>query len=721
MKLVTSCISLVIFASAVYNVIADDKKCTVKRAEFTPLTISPSFVPIVGNVPITIQGPSITGAVKVEIRFHDETVKTVTGTISGDKVTCLVPFLNTNGRIKVDMIVTSSTSTGETYYGFIYTEKHRSEMKFELVSNTQIKLSWDKTKFDAGTPLKLVLLEVVGGVFTSRGVIKTNIPNNGAFTGNLDSQGSTIVQNLRNTYVVQLETTAKSTTTTTINNPIISNYLSQLTTKSQAEIDKMCLDWYIVDNGVPKDTEPCPKTLEQAKVDERFEPVNDLKPYNPDAEFGFLQRTPSKSGAAQRCVYKGGKLLVGPPSGGNVRKVSPNGPLGEWHHFAADIMPWFLCCNNNKANCKLYYERRPSDNGDNYKPPCCGTVCGDPHFTTFDGFYYTFLGLGEFWVIKGQDNIFSMQGRFTQYLNTGATVCTVYVMQYRGCEGVVTIQLSLKKDYIEIMIDGQIVAFDSKPNQPKRTIDYNGASIAIYSQKDIRITFPSGYSFKFTYDPNVINMIALLSPELKGTIRGLFGNFDDNQENEFTYPDGKVIPKNSNAKDINDFGMSWKIDCKDSLFTYPSDKGYESFHDDKYVPKTDPIDVDNVPPKVKEVCGDNYECLFDFTVTGNVEMATSTLTTIKTFTSIIQTFSVSCPRITVPKNGSLEVVNFAEGNTVKLVCNDSFKLKGNDTIKCIRSAGGQLSWDGTLGECTNSCANENSWLQWLCEHGFSTS
>ncbi|XP_037033310.1 protein mesh-like [Bradysia coprophila] len=695
--------------------------CTSKHAAFRQLTITPSFVSIVGHTPITIQGPSLSDAVRVQVRFHDAILKTVTATISGDKATCLVPYLYTNGRMQVDMIVTRTNTVVDTFYGFIYTEKHRSAMNFELLSSSRVKMTWDKTKFNVGAPLRLELLELVEGVLTPRGIIKSNITNNGAFTGDLDMQGTSIVQQLRSLYVVKLESAlllSSPTVGVSARSVVISNFLNQLSTKTQAEIDQMCYDWYAQDEGAPRDALPCPPTLQKARVDERFEPVDDLKLYNPDADFGFMQRVPSKSGAAQRCVYKNGKLLVGPPSGGNVRKVSPNGEKGEVPHIIADIMPWFLCCNNNKANCNLYYEKRPSNNGSDYVDPHSGMVIGDPHFTTFDGFYYTFLGLGEFWIFKSQDDVFSMQGRFTQYLNTGATVCTVYVMQHRSIEGDTTIQLSLMKDYIEIMIDGQVVTLDSRPNT-KRSIAHKGAFIAINSQKDIRITFSSGYSFKFTYDPYVINMIAMLDVNLKNTFRGLFGNFDDNQENEFTYPDGRVIPKNSKAKEIHDFGMNWKVDCQDSLFTYPDGKSYENYQDDNYVPRLEPIDVDKLPPKAKEICGDNYECLFDFAVTGNQEMATSTKTTVDTFTSIIQSLSVTCPRLSAPRNGSLQVRNYFVGSIVKLVCNDNFAVQGNDSMTCARNARGELSWQGTLGQCVqkNKCANENSWLQWLCEHG----
>ncbi|XP_037032471.1 sushi domain-containing protein 2-like [Bradysia coprophila] len=725
MKVAIVCISLVVFAYSTDGIeLFGRNKCVGKHAEFEQLTITPSFVSIFGNIPITIQGPSLQDAVSVQIRFNDKTEQIVDGSITGGNVvTCILPFLYKNGRIRVDMIVKLTDNTIQTFYGFIYTQKHRSDLEFELVGTT-VKVSWEKTHFDVDALLDLELWEVVSGILTSRGVIMPNIPNIGFFTGEVNSLVVTLIQNLINIYIVELKiniNSGSSQNSTKPQHPLITNWLNQLKGKSERELNQLCYSWYIQDKGAPSDAECCPRTLKEARVDERFEPVDDLKLYNPEADYGFMQKVPSLSGAAQRCVYKNGTLLVGPPSGGNVRSVSPNGENGEMAHIIADILPWYTCCKLSvtKSYCNLYYEKRPSNDGKCYRPPHCGHVIGDPHFTTFDGLYYTFLGLGEFWVIRSED--FAMQGRFTQFKDTKATVCTVYVMYQRSFDGEATVQLSLKEKYIEIMIDGQVVAMDPNVKQPQRTIMYNGVSIVITSPEDITITFSTGYSFKFTYDPFVINMAGLVAEELKGSFRGLFGVFDDNQENELTYPNGRVIPTNSDSRAIHDFGMSWKLTCEESHFTYPLGKGYDNFYDDNFVPLFEVPDLDKLSPEDVEACKGSYECLFDLSVTGNREMALGTQKAVENFSAIAKATSVGCERISVPRNGYLVVINYSEGSTVRLVCNTNFQVQGIDSVKCVRDLVGMLSWDGKLGMCVkiNKCANENAWLQWLCENGLS--
>lgn len=99
-------------------------------------------------------------------------------------------------------------------------------------------------------------------------------------------------------------------------------------------------------------------------------------------------------------------------------------------------------------------------------------------------------------------------------------------------------------------------------------------------------------------------------------------------------------------------------------------------------------------------------------------MATGTLNALLDFISTSQSLSVGCDRISVPTNGHLEVLNYFVGSTVRLVCNVNFKVRGTDSVRCVKDSRGMLSWDGVLGDCVkdSKCANANSWLQWLCEN-----
>lgn len=414
------------------------------QAALEQLTISPSFVSIFGNTPITVKGPCIDGASRVQCRFNDLTPKTVNAVVSSDSVvTCNVPFLYKNGRIKVDLLVTRTDGTTDIFSGYIYTIKPNHQLHFSLIGTSEFTMSWDKSNFGGGDVTQLLDLELVefaGGVWTSRGVVKENVLNAGSFSGPFNSQGVTALRNLRNIYVVKLGPSPPLGRSFALSiDSIVSDLMYSLIDKTEGEIDDLCYSWYIQDDGAPTDVEPCPPTLDLARVDDRFEEVDDLLLYNPGADRGFRQRIPSGSGAGQRCTYRNGQILTSPPNGGNVRSVSPNGESGVIAQARADILPWYTCCKltTNPASCRLYYERRPSNSGNDYTPNTPALITGDPHMHTFDGFYYIFNGLGEFWIIKAHS--FSMQARMTQYAST--SVCTAFVMQQRNCQDNVTIQV----------------------------------------------------------------------------------------------------------------------------------------------------------------------------------------------------------------------------------------------------------------------------------------
>lgn len=702
------------------------------------ISISPTFISILGNKPIKVEGPFLNGAISVQFRFNDVTQTTVKATLINSVATCVAPFFYTNGRIQVDLLVQRTTTTTETFTGFIYTTQPKSEVTFKIVSKTDFTLKWETTNFGSGVSLNLELFELSGSVWTSRGVVKGGLPNTGSFSGQFNSNGQTVLQNIRNVYVVKL------TQTTTINNPrqprsvdectaenicnsSFSDYLYSLGEKSEAELNDLCYSWYVQDPGAPKDALHCPPTVQKAQQDSRFEPVDDLPLYNPEADTGFRQRNPSPSGAGQRCVYKNGNLLVGPPSGGNVRSVSPNGKSGMNGHFVADLLPWYTCCAliKNQTACALYYERRPSDDGSKYVPPGSSCAYGDPHITTFDGFYYTFNGVGEFWLTKTVDKSFVMQCRTEPYVTpsgqkTTAAVITAVVMRQNNCgDSSSTVQLSIKEKNFQILLDGQEVSYDTRPNQPQRTIMYNGASIKILSAKNVKISFSSGYSFDFTQDLGVINMVTLVNVELKGKINALLGTYDGNQSNDFTLPNGNTVPINSSPEKIHDYGMQWGINAQDSLFTYPPCKNYTSYENKGFVPTFVTPNLDKLPPASVAACKGNNECLFDLAVTGNVEVAMTTLVTIQKYEVIVKISAVACGRPTNPPNGYVQANNYLAGSSAQLVCNKNYEIKGNPTTKCVKDASGQLNWEGALGTCVevNKCANSNAWLQFICERG----
>lgn len=140
---------------------------------------------------------------------------------------------------------------------------------------------------------------------------------------------------------------------------------------------------------------------------------------------------PSYTGSEQQCCYDRNKFLMMSYDqmwGSRSRKVHDIGvkpwmeagkvpTLSQWFH---DMKAYYSCCawqDEQAIGCETFrFERRPSQDCIAYQPPQMGAVYGDPHITTFDGLDYTFNGMGEFVIARGDNGVekFDVQGRFEQ-------------------------------------------------------------------------------------------------------------------------------------------------------------------------------------------------------------------------------------------------------------------------------------------------------------------
>ena len=71
--------------------------------------------------------------------------------------------------------------------------------------------------------------------------------------------------------------------------------------------------------------------------------------------------------AGQQCCYNDtGNLVVGSPNGGFVNCFAPVDLDSFYKHIEHDVIPNVYCCPDT---CASYYMKRPSDNGNKYRPP----------------------------------------------------------------------------------------------------------------------------------------------------------------------------------------------------------------------------------------------------------------------------------------------------------------------------------------------------------------
>jgi len=147
-------------------------------------------------------------------------------------------------------------------------------------------------------------------------------------------------------------------------------------------------------------------------------------------------------------------------------------------------------------------------------------------------------------------------------------------------------------------------------------------------------------------------------------------------------------------------------------------KDFSNYEQRDFIPTFVP-NLDDVSPKSKEACKGNEKCLFDLAVTGDEELAASTLESAESFEELTAIDGrASCKMPTKPENGYIEVKNLLEGSSVKLICNENYNVKGTSIVTCVKDLSEKLSWDGSLGTCADKCADiKNAYEKFLCEQG----
>ncbi|KAM6159452.1 mucin-5AC [Rhynchocyon petersi] len=178
--------------------------------------------------------------------------------------------------------------------------------------------------------------------------------------------------------------------------------------------------------------------------------------------------------------------------------------------------------------------------------PCLATcaVYGDGHYLTFDGQRFTFEGDCEYTLVQdhcGSNG--SSQGSFrvvTENIPCGTTgtTCSKAIKIFLG-----SYELKLSGGKVEVIEKGT-----------GQAVPYSIRYMGIYLVVDTDVGLVLQWDKK-------TSLFLRLSPEFKGKVCGLCGNFDGNAINDFTTRSHLVV------SDVLEFGNSWKFSpsCPDAL------------------------------------------------------------------------------------------------------------------------------------------------------------
>ncbi|XP_033639813.1 SCO-spondin-like [Asterias rubens] len=166
-------------------------------------------------------------------------------------------------------------------------------------------------------------------------------------------------------------------------------------------------------------------------------------------------------------------------------------------------------------------------------PAVCSAV-GEGHYTTFDGRMYSFVGDCRYTMVQSTNDTFSVEVENVVCGSSGIT-----------CTRAIEINIG---DYVTIFLvrGGEVTVNDVKVQLPKHyyslQIEKSGFFYTITSNIGLRVLWDGG-----------TRVYVEVQPHFGGQLSGLCGNFDGNQENDFTAWSGAV------EQSADNFANTWKV------------------------------------------------------------------------------------------------------------------------------------------------------------------
>ena len=324
------------------------------------------------------------------------------------------------------------------------------------------------------------------------------------------------------------------------------------------------------------------------------------------------------------------------------------------------------------------------------------TIEGDPHFLTLDGLSYTFNGYGEYILLEIDEALLNVQIRMAPFINgqgvkSEGTVITGIVVQYESER----IQIEINRfGSIDIFINNRLFEIETNDIQ---MLEFNEFYLYL-SSTGYLLQFINGVliEIKTTEDRNAFLVVSTLPSRFKNKTKGLLGIMDADISNDFYLPNGTIV-EGLNATDDRDvfynFGKFWQNNETNSLFAYPDGFSHSNYVNNSFIPKfvSDGITFSNTTLQALAIieCGNNLNCLFDVSTTGQLSIGALNKAFDETIVQIqesVQTNELACvPLSSIFNNGIVNITIIPSGYEYEFKCDLSYCLKGEKIIKCEKS------------------------------------
>nr|XP_006816784.1 PREDICTED: sushi domain-containing protein 2-like [Saccoglossus kowalevskii] len=480
---------------------------------------------------------------------------------------------------------------------------------------------------------------------------------------------------------------------------------------------------------------PCPCTLQQVLVDTGRWQVDtgcsmfhgSKCTYHQGALHCARSAMPTNLGGGNQCCYDAdGNLMFSSdtdqgstPDRYHTWGYHPYNELGRvpsMSHWLDDVVTFYYCCLWSDW-CWKYMELRATTDCIDYEPSRPAVVVGDPHFVTLDGLEYAFNDMGEFILLKTNDDKIELQGRFEKVKDSegkevNATVLTAVVMQdtlYSGAK--VEIRLH-EQTLMEILVNEQIISLGGQT-----WLDFDGVALKNHERylddsniAQVTVILERGIGVDVIANHDLLTLHFLLPITLKNTVNGLFGNWNEDPTDDLTTPTGTIINYNSPPEVIfEDFGRSWEI-TNTNMFAYDAGKSHTDYHDADFVPVFEPPSDEELPRELlddmEELCKGNMQCEFDVRTTERLDIGGVTKDGVDRYENISRSAQkvVACPHIPTPRHGYKtfdgDTRHHLEGSVITFSCHDGFVQTGTPTRECQYNS--KWTGDDVLNDCISS-------------------
>lgn len=196
-------------------------------------------------------------------------------------------------------------------------------------------------------------------------------------------------------------------------------------------------------------------------------------------------------------------------------------------------------------------------------PP--GHGFGDPHMMTLDGLAYDFMAIGDFVLVGTSIGDVEIQARLQPYGTLASAAVTTGIAVRNG------------RDRVEWRLDDGQVLVNGVSRQLERGASVRLRSHAVLRRDDEGLLFLTsvGDRLRVAFGSASVDYSLYAASARAGTLRGLFGDFDGDPDNDLRSADRVLV--NHRAADPPDyqrplyqrFGESWRVAAGASLFSTP--------------------------------------------------------------------------------------------------------------------------------------------------------